>query len=99
MSCRAALAGLTCSSPPHPGVGRFIWHEDSWVLHGVSRQRPGCALPPASGETLSGGFPNLRGLLGLPELPGEGLCLVQHVRQLRVLGHELGAFRLSRWWL
>lgn len=56
MSARVILVSLTCSSTRHPGVGRFVWHEHSWVLHGVSRQRPGCTLPSSDGETLSGSF-------------------------------------------
>lgn len=56
MSARVILVSLTCSSTRHPGVGRFVWHEDGWVLQGVSRQRPGCTLLPSAGETLSGSF-------------------------------------------
>lgn len=56
MSARITFVSLTCSSTRHPGVGRFVWYGDSWILHGVSRQRPDCTLPPSCGPTLSGSF-------------------------------------------
>src|SRR5262245_5539853 len=66
MSGRVVLVSLACSKTRHPGVGRFVWHGGSWVLVGVSRQRPGCTLPPSVGETLSGSFCTSEDYLGCP---------------------------------
>jgi hypothetical protein len=72
MSARVVLVSITCSSTHHPGVGRFVWHEDGWVLQGISRQRSGCTLPPSAGETLSGSFRTSVDYQGCPSCRADG---------------------------
>lgn len=50
------LVSLDCSSSGHPQVGRFTWDGTTWVLVGVSRQRPGASAPKETGGKYQGSF-------------------------------------------
>jgi predicted RNA-binding Zn-ribbon protein involved in translation (DUF1610 family) len=61
------LVNLTCSSTRHPGVGRFVWTGESWVLQAASRQRPHTAIPASDArQARTGTFGVADGYRGCP---------------------------------
>jgi predicted RNA-binding Zn-ribbon protein involved in translation (DUF1610 family) len=60
------LVSLNCSNSGHPQVGRFTWDGTSWVLVGVSRQRPGACPQGEAGQEHHGSFAIASGYAGCP---------------------------------
>lgn len=66
MASDVLLVSLDCSSSGHPQVGRFTWDGTTWVLVGVSRQRPGASPLGEAGQGFHGSFAVASGYPGCP---------------------------------
>lgn len=60
------LASLPCATTGQPQVGRFELQGESWMLIGVSRQRPGSVFQSEAAAGLDSSFGITPGYAGCP---------------------------------
>jgi hypothetical protein len=60
------LVSLPCATTGQPQVGRFELHGESWLLMGVSRQRPGSMFRSEATAGQTGSFGIASSYLGCP---------------------------------